>query len=87
MVFVHFSGSPGEWKMIQKPMLRSNLNLHLQHYLEMIGATIACPFFLAPALCMADDDPDKANIISTLVFMSGIITIFQSTLGTRWDQK
>ncbi|KAG4076097.1 hypothetical protein HA402_011443 [Bradysia odoriphaga] len=59
------------------------LFLGLQHYLEMIGATIACPFFLAPALCMADDDPDKANIISTLVFMSGIITIFQSTLGTR----
>lgn len=53
----------------------------------MIGATIACPFFLAPALCMADDDPDKANIICTLVFMSGIITIFQSTLGTRLDQK
>ncbi len=57
--------------------------MNLQHYMEMIGATIACPFFLAPALCMADDDPDKANIISTLVFMSGIITIFQSTLGTR----
>lgn len=49
----------------------------------MIGATIACPFFLAPALCMVDDDPDKANIISTLVFMSGIITILQSTIGTR----
>ena len=49
----------------------------------MIGATIACPFFLTPAICMAEDDPDKANIISTLVFMSGIITILQSTIGTR----
>lgn len=55
--------------------------------MEMIGATIACPFFLAPALCMVDDDPDKANIISTLVFMSGIITIFQSTFGTRLDHQ
>ncbi|CAG7826767.1 unnamed protein product [Allacma fusca] len=57
--------------------------LGLQNYLEMIGATVACPFFLAPAICMADDDPDKANIISTLVFISGIITILQSTFGTR----
>lgn len=29
------------------------------------------------------DDPNKANIISTLVFMSGIITLLQSTVGTR----
>ena len=57
--------------------------LGFQHYLEMIGATIACPFILTPALCMEDDDPNKANIISTLIFMSGIITILQSTVGTR----
>jgi len=44
---------------------------------------VACPFILTPALCMEDDDPNKANIISTLVFMSGIITLLQSTVGTR----
>ena len=49
----------------------------------MIAASIACPFLLAPALCMEDDDPNKANIISTLIFMSGILTILQSTVGTR----
>lgn len=49
----------------------------------MLGATIACPFILTPALCMDDDDPDKANIINTLIFMSGIITILQSTIGSR----
>jgi len=49
----------------------------------MLGATVACPFILTPALCMEEDDPNKANIISTLVFMSGIITILQSTFGTR----
>lgn len=59
------------------------LFLGFQHYLEMIGATVACPFILTPALCMEDDDPNKANIISTLVFMSGFITILQSTVGTR----
>ncbi|CAG7826765.1 unnamed protein product [Allacma fusca] len=57
--------------------------LGLQHYLQMVGATVACPFFLTPALCMADDDPDKANIISTLIFVSGIITLLQTTFGTR----
>lgn len=49
----------------------------------MIGASIACPFLLTPALCMDDDDPNRANIISTLIFMSGIITILQSHVGTR----
>ncbi|CAG7819612.1 unnamed protein product [Allacma fusca] len=66
-----------------KPPWYMCLFLALQHYLEMIGATVACPFFLAPAMCMAEDDPDKASLISTLVFMSGIITILQSTFGTR----
>ena len=55
----------------------------MQHYLEMIGATVAYPFFLTPAICMAEDHPDKAHITSTLVLMGGIITILQSTLGTR----
>ena len=59
------------------------LCLGFQHYLEMLGSTVACPFILTPALCMDNDDPDKANIISTLVFMSGIITLLQCTLGTR----
>ncbi|OXA61626.1 solute carrier family 23 member 1 [Folsomia candida] len=59
------------------------LFLGFQHYLEMIGASIACPFLLTPALCMDDDDPNRANIISTLIFMSGIITILQSHVGTR----
>ncbi len=49
----------------------------------MLGATVACPFILTPALCMEDDDPNKASIINTLVFMSGLITILQSTIGTR----
>ncbi|OXA62597.1 solute carrier family 23 member 2 [Folsomia candida] len=75
--------NPLLYAMDDKPPWYMCLTLGLQHYLEMIGATVACPVILAPALCMLDDDPDKANIISTLVFMSGIITIFQTTLGTR----
>ena len=32
---------------------------------------------------MEEDDPDRANIISTLMFVSGIVTLLQSTFGTR----
>jgi nucleobase transporter 1/2 len=32
---------------------------------------------------MEPDDPQKANLISTLIFVSGIVTLLQSTLGTR----
>ena len=49
----------------------------------MAGSTVAIPFILTPAICMAADNPDQANIISTLIFVSGIVTLLQSTLGTR----
>lgn len=49
----------------------------------MIGASIACPFLLTPALCMDNDDPNRANIISTLIFMSGWVTLLQSHVGSR----
>ncbi|XP_035713864.1 solute carrier family 23 member 2 isoform X2 [Folsomia candida] len=80
---VELDVNPLLYGMDDKPPWYMCLTLGLQHYLEMIGATVACPVILAPALCMVDDDPDKANLISTLVFMSGIITILQTTLGTR----
>ncbi|CAG7834205.1 unnamed protein product [Allacma fusca] len=57
--------------------------LGFQHYLTMAGSTVSVPFILCPKMCMVDDDPDKANIISTLIFTSGIVTLLQSTLGTR----
>ena len=49
----------------------------------MVGSTISVPFIITPLMCMAEDDPDKANIISTLIFVSGIVTLLQSTIGTR----
>ncbi|CAF4845514.1 unnamed protein product [Pieris macdunnoughi] len=55
----------------------------LQHYLTMIGAIVAIPFILCPALCMADTDPDRSNIISTMIFVTGLITWLQATFGCR----
>ncbi|XP_059051571.1 solute carrier family 23 member 2 [Achroia grisella] len=55
----------------------------LQHYLTMIGAIVAIPFILCPALCMQETDPDRSNIISTMIFVTGLITWLQSTFGCR----
>ena len=55
----------------------------IQHYLTMIGAIVAIPFILTPALCMEDENPARGTIISTMIFVTGIVTIFQSTFGCR----
>eukprot|EP00095_Tigriopus_kingsejongensis_P001031 maker-scaffold587_size153100-snap-gene-0.29 protein:Tk01031 transcript:maker-scaffold587_size153100-snap-gene-0.29-mRNA-1 annotation:"hypothetical protein DAPPUDRAFT_302649" len=57
--------------------------LGLQHYLTMFGSTVSIPFLICPALCMEEDDPGKGYIISTIFFISGIVTLLQSTFGVR----
>ena len=53
----------------------SNNIFNLQHYLTMIGAIVAIPFILCPALCMEETDPDRSNIISTMIFVTGKINL------------
>ena len=53
----------------------------------MVGATLSIPFIITPSLCMEDDDPAKGYIISTIFFVSGIVTILQSTFGCRYAQN
>ncbi|XP_054284348.1 solute carrier family 23 member 1 isoform X2 [Macrosteles quadrilineatus] len=55
----------------------------LQHYLTMIGAIVSIPFILTPALCMKEDDPARGHIISTMIFVTGLVTWFQVTFGCR----
>lgn len=57
--------------------------LAFQHYLTMIGAIVSIPFILTPALCMSDEDPNRGIIISTMIFVTGIVTYFQATWGVR----
>ena len=57
--------------------------LAFQHYLTMIGAIVSIPFILTPALCMDDEDPNRGTIISTMIFVTGIVTYFQVTWGAR----
>ncbi|KAM7355135.1 solute carrier family 23 member 2-like isoform 2-T2 [Cochliomyia hominivorax] len=49
----------------------------------MIGAIVSIPFILTPALCMTDEDPNRGIIISTMIFVTGIVTYFQATWGVR----
>jgi len=49
----------------------------------MIGAIVSIPFILTPALCMAEDDPARSHIISTMVFVTGLVTFIQTTIGCR----
>ncbi|OXU18741.1 hypothetical protein TSAR_000108 [Trichomalopsis sarcophagae] len=59
------------------------LFMALQHYLTMIGAIVSIPFILTPALCMAEDDPARSHIISTMILVTGIVTFIQATVGCR----
>lgn len=60
-----------------------SIPMALQHYLTMIGAIVSIPFILTPALCMEDEDPDRGKIISTMIFVTGLVTWFQATWGCR----
>lgn len=59
------------------------LVLGFQHYLTMMGGTVSYPFLLAPYLCIAEDDPARAQLISTILFVSGLGTLLQATFGVR----
>ncbi len=49
----------------------------------MFGATVAIPLIVAPSLCVGDDNVTKSEILGTLLFVSGLVTLLQSTLGVR----
>ncbi|XP_059612093.1 solute carrier family 23 member 2 isoform X2 [Phlebotomus argentipes] len=57
--------------------------LAIQHYMTMIGAIVSIPFILTPALCMEDENPARGIIISTMIFVTGLVTWFQATWGCR----
>ncbi|ELU01493.1 hypothetical protein CAPTEDRAFT_111368 [Capitella teleta] len=54
--------------------------LGLQHYLTMFGSTLSLPLLVAPAMCVGNDIIVTSEILGTLLFVSGLITLMQSTL-------
>ncbi|GAV77714.1 Xan_ur_permease domain-containing protein [Cephalotus follicularis] len=57
------------------------LLLAFQHYIVNLGTTVLIASNLVPR--MGGDHGDKARVIQTLLFMSGINTLFQTLIGTR----
>ena len=49
----------------------------------MLGATVSLPFLICPALCIEPTDAARGYIMSTLLFVSGIVTVLQTTFGVR----
>ncbi|XP_046566148.1 solute carrier family 23 member 1-like [Haliotis rubra] len=57
--------------------------LGFQQFLTAFGATFSYPILMAPFLCLAGDSVGLSEVISTVIFVSGISTLLQTTLGVR----
>ncbi|XP_072446967.1 solute carrier family 23 member 1 isoform X1 [Chiloscyllium punctatum] len=57
--------------------------LGFQHYLTCFSGTIAVPFLLAEALCVAKDQHTVSQLIGTIFTCVGITTLIQTTFGCR----
>ncbi|KAM3688485.1 hypothetical protein ACB098_10G156900 [Castanea mollissima] len=55
--------------------------LGFQHYVLMLGITVLIPSIIVPQ--MGGNDAEKARVIQTLLFVSGLSTLLQSLFGTR----
>ncbi|MFB6298576.1 MAG: uracil-xanthine permease family protein [Salinirussus sp.] len=71
-----------EYGIDDKPPLGQSALLGVQHWLTMIGATIAIPFVLSGALGF--DAGQTAQLIGTFFVVSGIATLAQTTIGNRY---
>ncbi|KAI5666556.1 hypothetical protein M9H77_16409 [Catharanthus roseus] len=52
-----------------------------QHYLSMLGSLILIPLVIVPA--MGGNYEDTANVVSTVLFMSGVTTLLHTSFGSR----
>ncbi|KAJ4701602.1 nucleobase-ascorbate transporter 6-like [Melia azedarach] len=57
------------------------LVLGFQHYLLTLGITVLIPSIIVPQ--MGGGNAEKVRVIQTLLFFSGLSTLFQSLFGTR----
>ncbi|MDY6764844.1 MAG: solute carrier family 23 protein, partial [Halobacteria archaeon] len=74
-----------EYGIEDKPPLGESILLGIQHYLTMIGATIAIPLALAGAMGMFDQAPGQVGrLVGTFFVVSGVATLAQTTIGNRY---
>ncbi|XP_019170144.1 PREDICTED: nucleobase-ascorbate transporter 7-like [Ipomoea nil] len=55
--------------------------LGFQHYLVMLGTTVIIPTIIVPQ--MGGTNREKAELVQTLLFVSGVNTLLQSWFGSR----
>ncbi|TYT62736.1 uracil-xanthine permease family protein [Natrialba swarupiae] len=71
-----------EYGIEDKPPLGESVLLGVQHYLTMIGATVAIPLILAGAMEMPA--AETARLVGTFFVVSGVATLLQTTVGNRY---
>ncbi|XP_014680448.1 PREDICTED: solute carrier family 23 member 2-like, partial [Priapulus caudatus] len=49
----------------------------------MFGSTMIVPLLVTPQMCIPPTSTAKGEIIATLFFVSGIVTLLQTTFGIR----
>ncbi|WAR17070.1 S23A2-like protein [Mya arenaria] len=65
------------------PPLYLCLILGFQHYVTAVSGIISTPLMLRDHFCMDDDDVGVSELIGTILFVSGLATLLQSTIGIR----
>ncbi|KAM0935553.1 putative xanthine/uracil/vitamin C permease [Dioscorea sansibarensis] len=68
-------------RLTDKPGYASLIPYGVQHYLSLAGSLVFIPIIMVPA--MGGTDEETANVISTMLLVSGVTTIMHSFLGTR----
>ncbi|WP_380676724.1 uracil-xanthine permease family protein [Salinigranum sp. GCM10025319] len=71
-----------EYGIDDKPPLGQSVLLGVQHWLTMVGSTIAIPLVLGGALGFSAGQ--TAQLIGTFFVVSGVATLAQATIGNRY---
>ncbi len=71
-----------EYGIEDRPPLGESAVLGVQHYLTMVGATVAIPLILASEMGMPA--AETARLIGTFFVVSGVATLAQTTIGNRY---
>lgn len=51
----------------------------------MLGATLAIPFIISGPMCFENNTLAISEVLSTIYFVSGFVTLLQTLFGVRWD--
>lgn len=67
-----------------KNWVQMKIFFNWQHYITFVVGIVSVPVVMCPKLCMLEDDAARGELVSTLIFVSGLVTILQTTIGVRY---